>query len=62
MIHPEPTLTTLYAALATRWNKKLGQVKKILTDGQVVIEEWGRLQQIDSEAGDTMHSSGLGTI
>ena len=39
----------------------LGQVKKILTDGQVVIE-WGRLQRIDSEAGNTMHSSGLGTI
>ena len=27
-----------------------------------MIEEWGRLQRIDSEAGNTMHSSGLGTI
>lgn len=56
------SLTALYGALATRWNKTPGAVKKIVQQNGAVIEEWGRVRRVDSMAGDTIRSAGLGAI
>jgi hypothetical protein len=51
-------LTALIGALVTRFNATVGVIRRVIKDA--VVEEWGKVQRIDSEAGDTMRSSGLG--
>jgi hypothetical protein len=51
------SLATLTGALATRFNSKVGIIKQQLE--KAIIEEWGKVQRIDSDAGDTMVSSSL---
>jgi hypothetical protein len=47
------------AALSTRFQKPVGTIRRHLNDA--VIEEWGKVRRIDSDAGDTMSASLLGT-
>jgi len=45
------------ATLSTRFELQVSVVRKYLQ--QADIKEWGKVRQVDSEAGDTIHSSGL---
>ncbi|KAI9434899.1 hypothetical protein H4582DRAFT_1818363 [Lactarius indigo] len=45
------------AALSTRFGLHVSVIRKYLQ--QANIEEWGKVRRVDSEAGDTIHSSGL---
>ncbi|KAJ7588304.1 hypothetical protein C8J56DRAFT_786059, partial [Mycena floridula] len=54
------TLKPLIGALATRFNVTVNIIRTALKDA--MIEEWGRVQRIDSAAGDVIRSSSLGTI
>ncbi|KAI9431721.1 hypothetical protein H4582DRAFT_1822048, partial [Lactarius indigo] len=45
------------AALSTRFGLHISTIQKYLR--QAKIEEWGKVRCVDSEAGDTIHSSGL---
>ncbi|KAJ7571926.1 hypothetical protein C8J56DRAFT_810291 [Mycena floridula] len=53
-------LKPLFGALATRFSVRLGVIQHCIKYAD--IEEWGRVQRIDSDAGDTIRSAGLGTI
>lgn len=55
--HRPEALTALIGALATRFNKRVGVIRTALKDAD--IEEWGKVQRIDSDAGDIMWSSSL---
>jgi hypothetical protein len=48
---------SISAALSTRFGLHVSTIRKHLQ--QAKIEEWGKVQQVDSEAGDTIRSSGL---
>lgn len=48
---------SIAAALSTRFNLPVSITRKYLQKAD--IEEWGKVRRVDSEAGDTMHSSGL---
>ncbi|KAJ7017345.1 hypothetical protein C8F04DRAFT_1215111 [Mycena alexandri] len=48
------------AAMSTRLNIPVGRVITALQEA--TIEEWGKVQRIDSEAGDTMRSCSLGVV
>ncbi|KAJ7017125.1 hypothetical protein C8F04DRAFT_1338084 [Mycena alexandri] len=52
-------IKSIAAALSTRSNTTMAQVNSALKDA--IIEEWGKVRRIDSEAGDTMRSCSLGT-
>ncbi|KAK0458724.1 uncharacterized protein EV420DRAFT_1620490 [Desarmillaria tabescens] len=57
----QPTsLAPVYGALVTRLQHPLGTVKRYLQNADII--EWGKVQRIDSDAGDTMRASELGTI
>ncbi len=57
---PAPNLVNgIAAALATRFNTQVNAVKPHLHAAQV--QQWGKLRRIDSEDGDTMRASSLGT-
>ncbi|KAJ6561862.1 hypothetical protein B0H19DRAFT_943186, partial [Mycena capillaripes] len=51
-------LRHIAAALSTRTEATLAKVNSALQEA--VIEEWGKVRRIDSEAGDTMRSCSLG--
>ena len=51
-------ITALIGALATRFDQQVGVIRRALNNAE--IEEWGKVQRIDSEAGDIMRSSCLG--
>ncbi|KAF7347089.1 hypothetical protein MVEN_01462900 [Mycena venus] len=51
-------ITSIAAALSTRTGATMTQVNAALRTA--VIEEWGKVRRIDSEAGDTMRSCSLG--
>ncbi|KAJ6548382.1 hypothetical protein B0H19DRAFT_953115, partial [Mycena capillaripes] len=53
-------LKSVAAALATRFSVEVKQVKKALKT--VEIEEWGKVRRIDSDEGDTMKSSTVGSV
>ncbi|KAH9034335.1 hypothetical protein EDB85DRAFT_1863998, partial [Lactarius pseudohatsudake] len=48
---------SIAAALSTRFDIHISAIRQHLQ--QAKIEEWGKVRWIDSEAGDTIHSSGL---
>ena len=50
-------MTTIAAALATRFDKDIRSVRHDLRGA--VVEEWGKVRRVDSDAGDTMHASAL---
>jgi hypothetical protein len=50
-------LTALIGALATRFKTKISVIKQHLDSA--VVEEWGKVQRVDSDAGDIMTSSTL---
>ena len=50
---------SIAAALSTRFGVQVSTIRKYLQ--QARVEEWGRVQRVDSDAGDTIHSSGLMT-
>lgn len=56
--HRPTDLAVLIGALVTQFDSCVGIVRAALQEAE--IEEWGKVQQIDSEAGDTMWSSSLG--
>jgi hypothetical protein len=45
------------AALSTRFRKPIATIRPHL--GAAVVEEWGKVRRIDSDAGDTMSASSL---
>jgi hypothetical protein len=47
-------------ALSTRFRLHVSTIQKHLQ--QARIKEWGKVQRVDSDAGDTIHSSGLMTL
>lgn len=53
-------LTALIGALATRFNVTIGVVKRHLRTAD--IEEWGKVQRIDSDEGDVMRTAHLGSV
>ena len=57
-VRPAETLmTAIAAALATRFDKDIRSIRHDLREA--VVEEWGKVRCVDSEAGDTMHASTL---
>ncbi|KAH9023711.1 hypothetical protein EDB85DRAFT_1870587 [Lactarius pseudohatsudake] len=48
---------SIAAALSTRFGLHVSVIRKYLQRAN--IEEWGKVRRVDSEAGDTIHSSGL---
>ena len=50
-------MTSIAAALATRFDVQIHVVKDILKNADV--EEWGRVRRVDSDAGDTMRASSM---
>lgn len=58
---PDPNgIRTIAAALSTRTGATMSQVNAALRTA--VIEDWGKVQRTDSEAGDTMRSCSLGVV
>lgn len=53
-------LKAIAAALSTRSAATMAQVNTALKGA--TIEEWGKVQRIDSDEGDTMRSCSLGTL
>jgi len=53
-------INNIAAALATRFNVHIATVRPFLDTA--LIEEWGKIHRVDSDAGDTMHASSIGTI
>ncbi|KAF7333167.1 hypothetical protein MVEN_02382500 [Mycena venus] len=53
-------LTTIAAAISTRTEASMAAVNAALR--QALVEEWGKVRRIDSEAGDTMRSCSLGIV
>jgi hypothetical protein len=53
-------INNIAAALATRFNVHIATVRPFLDTA--LIEEWGKIRRVDSDAGDTMHASSIGTI
>ncbi|KAJ7342463.1 hypothetical protein DFH08DRAFT_782878 [Mycena albidolilacea] len=53
-------IRSIAIALSTRTGGKIGSITKALKDA--VIEEWGKVRRIDSEAGDTMRSCSVGIL
>ena len=53
-------ITTIAAALATRFDVSIGTVRPYLNTA--TVEEWGKLRRIDSDEGDTMWASSCCTI
>jgi hypothetical protein len=51
---------TIAAALSTRFQAKMVQVNAALKNA--VVQEWGKVCRIDSDAGDTMRSCSLGVV
>ena len=47
-------LKGIVAALATRFNATVPDIHRRLNDN--IIEEWGKVKRVDSDAGDTMHA------
>jgi len=47
-------------ALSTRFGLHVSITRKYLQ--QARIEEWGKVQRVDSDAGDTIYSSGLTSL
>ena len=57
---PAPNFVNrIAAALATHFDIQVDTIKSHLCAAHV--QQWGKLCHIDSEAGDTMHLSSLGT-
>ncbi|KAJ7362705.1 hypothetical protein DFH08DRAFT_910807 [Mycena albidolilacea] len=54
------TIRSIAIALSTRTGSKIGSITKALKDA--VIEEWGKVRRIDSEAEDTMRSCSVGIL
>ncbi|KAH9009866.1 hypothetical protein EDB85DRAFT_2241680 [Lactarius pseudohatsudake] len=54
---PTGLSNSIAAALSTRFDVHISVIRQHLQ--QAKIEEWGKVRWIDSEAGDTIHSSGL---
>jgi hypothetical protein len=50
-------LKSITTALSTRFGLHISTIRKHLQEAR--IEEWGKVQRIDSDAGDIIHSSGL---
>ena len=48
---------SITAALLTRFGLHVSTIRKYLKHAR--IEEWGKVQRIDSDVGDLVHSSGL---
>jgi hypothetical protein len=46
------------AALSTRFNKPIATIRPHLS--AAVVEEWGKVRRVDSDAGDTMSASSMG--
>ncbi|KAJ3494279.1 hypothetical protein NLJ89_g10843 [Agrocybe chaxingu] len=59
LVLEEGTLKSIRAALSTRFNLPLRAVRQHLQHAQ--IEEWGTVRRIDSDEGDTIHTSNLDT-
>jgi hypothetical protein len=57
---PTGISNSITAALSTRFGLRVPTIRKHLH--QARIEEWGKVQRVDSDAGDTIHSSGLMTL
>ncbi|KAH9008293.1 hypothetical protein EDB84DRAFT_1591239 [Lactarius hengduanensis] len=54
----EPSLPNLYTPVSSR-GRPTRRRPYVIANRTAKIEEWGKVRQIDSEAGDTIHSSGL---
>ena len=52
--------TSIATALSTQFGLHVSTIRKYLQQAQ--IEEWGKVQRVDSDAGDTIYSSGLTTL
>lgn len=52
-------VTGIAAALATRFSVPIAITKAYLKDAQV--EQWGKIRRVDSDAGDTMRASSMGS-
>ena len=52
-------ISGIAAALSTRFQKSIGTIRRHLNNA--VIEEWGKVRRVDSDAGDTMSASSLGS-
>jgi hypothetical protein len=50
-------MTAIAAALATRFDRDIHSIRHDLREA--VVEEWGKVRRVDSDAGDTMHASAL---
>jgi hypothetical protein len=50
-------MTSICAAVATRVNSSVSNVRKYLD--LAVIEQWGKIRRVDSEEGDTMWAASL---
>jgi hypothetical protein len=50
-------MTSIAAALATRFDVEIHIIKDLLKNADV--EEWGRVRRVDSDAGDTMRASSM---
>lgn len=55
---PPNQIRSIAAALSTRSGKKMLAVNNALKNA--IVEEWGKVRRVDSEAGDTMRSCSLG--
>ncbi|KAF7332811.1 hypothetical protein MSAN_02432300 [Mycena sanguinolenta] len=53
-------LNTIAAALSTRTGASMAAVNAALR--RALVEEWGKVRRVDSEAGDTMRSCSLGVV
>ena len=51
---------SISTALSTRFGLHVSTTRKYLQQAQ--IKEWGKVQRVDSDAGDTIYSSGLMTL
>jgi hypothetical protein len=54
----ENLINGIAAALSTQFQKPITNIRPHLT--ATMVEEWGKVQHIDSDAGDTMSASSLG--
>ena len=52
-------MTSIAAALATRFDTDIRTMRRDLKDA--IVEEWGKVRRVDSDAGDTMHASAFVT-
>ncbi|KAJ7463888.1 hypothetical protein B0H11DRAFT_1870748 [Mycena galericulata] len=58
-VRPEPNqLHSIAVALSTRFCTKMAIINTALKNA--IVEEWGKVRRVDSEAGDTMRSCSLG--